>query len=117
MGTKTGLVVFASLLLMLAVPAARAAEGEKKGGKAEKIALDQVPADVKAAAEQSVKGIVLTEAEKKTKKGVVVWELTGKADGKEYEVKVSADAKVIRAKQKDNKNEEKEEKEGNDKED
>jgi hypothetical protein len=82
-------------------PTAMAAEKEKKEGKQdEKIALDQVPAAVKTAAEGAVKGIVISEAEKEVKKGVTVYELTGKADGKEYEVKVGADAKVIKVKEK-----------------
>ena len=54
MSLKTGLVVCAALALAFTV-AAQAAEGEKKGEKDEKTALDQVPAAVKAAAGAAVR--------------------------------------------------------------
>ena len=77
-------------------------ENEKEDGKDEKVALDQLPAAVKAAAEDAVKGIVLTEAEKETKNGVVIYEIDGKAGGKEYELKIAADGKVLKVKEEKN---------------
>ena len=63
----------------------------------EKIGLDKVPAEVKAAAEKAVPGFTATEAEKETKKGVVVYELDGTVNGKKYEVKVDANGAVLKS--------------------
>jgi len=91
----------------LIAPAAMAEEKESKGGKDDgKIALDQVPAAVKAAAEQAVTGIVLTEAKKKTKDGKVIYELAGKVGDKSHKIKVDADGKVLNGKQAEGKAEE-----------
>ena len=80
--------------LVLGLCSSRITLAEEEG---EKIALDKVPAEVKAAAEKAVPGITLTEAEKETKKGVVVYELDGTANGKKYEIKVDASGKVLKS--------------------
>jgi hypothetical protein len=56
-----------------------------------------VPAVAKEAAVKAVNGLVLTEAEKELKGSEVVYELKGTAGGKEYEVKVTAEGKVLKA--------------------
>ena len=53
------------------------------------IPLDQVPDLVKQAALAAVPGIVLEEAEKEIENGVLVYELEGVANGKEYEIEKS----------------------------
>ena len=61
----------------------------------EEIPLDQVPANVKNAAQAVLPGLVLKEAEREIKDGTVVYSLQGTADGGEYEVEVSAAGKVL----------------------
>jgi hypothetical protein len=63
-------------------------------GEAE-VALDQVPEAVMKAARAAVPGIVIEEAEREVENGVLVYELEGTANGKEYEIEVSADGKVL----------------------
>ncbi|HYG74594.1 MAG TPA: PepSY domain-containing protein [Planctomycetota bacterium] len=71
--------------------------GEKK--KDEPVALDQLPEAVKNAAQAAVKNIVLSKAEKKTKKGTVTYQVEGKADGKEWEIKLSPEGQVLKIKE------------------
>lgn len=68
-------------------------DGEEEGD--EDIALDQVPASVKKAAEAAVPGFVLKEAEKETEKGVQIYSLEGTAGGEAVEIEVSTDGKVL----------------------
>lgn len=66
------------------------------------IALSEVPAPVLEAAKNAVEGFVPAEAEVETEKGKVLYELDGKAaDGKEYEIEVSADGKVLEVEEDD----------------
>jgi hypothetical protein len=106
---KLSIRLAACLVLALAMAgSALCAEKEKGKEQDEKVALDQVPAAVKDAAVKAVDGLILTEAEKEVKNGgAVVYELKGTASGKEYEVKVSADGKVLKAKEEKNEKEEK----------
>ena len=85
-----------------AAPAVFADDKKKNDEVEEKIALDQLPAAVKKAAEEAVKGLVITEVEKVTKKDSQFYEVEGKAaDGKEYEVKISPEGKVLKVEQED----------------
>ena len=59
------------------------------------IALDQVPAAVKKAAEAAVPGLVLKKAETETEEGALHYCLEGTADGEAVEVEVSTDGKVL----------------------
>lgn len=59
------------------------------------IALDQVPAAVKKAAEAAVPGFVLESAEKETEEGALHYCLEGTAGGEAVEIEVSPDAKVL----------------------
>ena len=65
------------------------------------VPLDQVPEAVKAAALAAMPGIVFSEAEREMENGVLVYELKGTVDGKEYEIEVSADGKVIEIEEED----------------
>lgn len=76
--------------------AARAADAddEEDDDDGEAIALDQVPASVKQAAQNAVAGLVLASCEKETEDGVVVYSLTGTANGETVEVEVTASGTV-----------------------
>ncbi len=76
------------------VVAMAAVDADSDDGE-EKIPLDQVPADVKNAAQAALPGLVLEEAERETEDGTVVYSLEGRADGEEYEFEVSAAGKVL----------------------
>ncbi|MCK6473935.1 MAG: PepSY domain-containing protein [Planctomycetes bacterium] len=74
------------------------AVAEDEGGEKEvKVDLKDVPENVKKAATDAVKGLVLTEAEKETKASKDVYELEGKVGDKKYEVVVDADGKVLKS--------------------
>ena len=79
------------------------------GDKEERIPLENVPAIVIAAAENAVEGISLTEAEiEQVKKGKVIYELEGVADGVFYEIEVASDGTVIEVEEDDDHDEEEE---------
>jgi len=63
--------------------------------KEKEIPLSQVPEPALAAAQGAVEGITLTEAEMETEDGQTVYVLEGEAAGKEYEIEVTADGKVL----------------------
>ncbi len=82
------------------VVAMAAVDADSDDGE-EEIPLDQVPANVKSAAQAAVPGLVLEEAERETEDGTVVYSLEGTADGQEYEVEVSAAGKVLEIEKED----------------
>ncbi len=69
------------------------AEGED--GNEQPIALDEVPAAIKKAAEAAVPGLVLVRAETETEEGALHYCLEGTAGGEAVEVELSTDAKVL----------------------
>jgi len=87
------LAVFAGQTALTQAPAPAPAPAPTK--KEEKVPLDQLPKAVKEAAEKAVKGIVLTEAEKETKGDKVTYEVEGKANGKEWEIAITPEGKVL----------------------
>lgn len=91
-----------------ALYSAKAVAEDEGGEKEVKVDLKDVPENVKKAATDAVKGMVLTEAEKETKDGKDVYELEGKAGDKEYEVVVDADGKVLKSGEDDDDDGEKE---------
>ncbi len=86
------IVVF---MLVLAAPISREAAAEKD------IALAQVPETVLVAAEKAVPGIKFTEAEVERSPKGDIYELEGAAGDKEYEIKVSAEGKVLKVEEED----------------
>ena len=70
-------------------------EGDEEEGEDEDVALDQVPAAVKKAAEAAVPGFVLKSAEKETENGALHYCLEGTAAGEVVEIEISPDAKVL----------------------
>ncbi len=89
--------ILMSALLVLAVGVCvvgcHCMDNEKN--KSSEIPLSDVPQAVKDAAAKSVAGINLKEAEIEKKKSGTVYELKGEANGKEYEIKVTPEGKVI----------------------
>ena len=59
------------------------------------IPLSDVPAAVMEAASQAVPGIVITEAEIEEEDGQKVYELSGEADGKAYEIEISGTGEIL----------------------
>ena len=83
-----------ALCLGLCAGGAWAEDGKAK--KDEKpVPLDQVPANIKAAAEGAVKGFEMSKVVKETKGDVILWDVEGKADGKKYAINVSNEGKVL----------------------
>ena len=100
MKTAIAGVLAAILVLALGVSGVWAGEGGKE--KEVKVPLAELPAAVKEAAAKAVPGIVLTEAEKIVKGGqVLYYEVEGKANGKEYEIKITPEGKVLKVEQDD----------------
>ncbi|MBP7934941.1 MAG: PepSY-like domain-containing protein [Phycisphaerae bacterium] len=69
------------------------AEGKAKEVK---VTLDQVPAAVREALTKAAGNAKIAEIEKETENGVVTYEATFFVDGKEKEVKVTAEGKVVK---------------------
>lgn len=90
MDTNNALKIMTAAVLLFAATAVPArAERETE------IALDKVPKVVLDAAEKAVPGIKLTEAEFTTTAEGRVYELEGVAGGKEYELHITAEGKVL----------------------
>ena len=91
----TAIMLSVGLVAALSFPLALA------DGDEEDVPLCEVPQVVKDAAANAVKGLVLTEAEKETENGVVIYELEGIADGVEYELEITADGTVLEVEKED----------------
>ncbi len=65
------------------------------------IPLSEVPAPALEAARAAVEGIVLTEAEVEEEDGQLVYEIEGRANGKEYEIEVTAEGEILEIEQED----------------
>ena len=61
----------------------------------EKVPLDAVPKPVVDAALAAVPGLVIEQVERELEKGVLVYDLEGKAGGVRFEVEVTAEGKVL----------------------
>ncbi len=90
-------VAIIGLVLICGMGCASVESASKKCEK--KIPLSQVPKEAVAAAQLAVEGITFTEAEVEKEGCRTVYELEGTAKGAEYEVKVTADGKVLNTKQ------------------
>ena len=65
------------------------------------IPLSEVPAPALEAARAAVEGIVLTEAEVEEEDGQLVYEIEGRANGKEYEIEVTAEGEILEIEEED----------------
>ena len=70
-------------------------DGEEAEDDEEAIALDQVPAAVKKAAEAAVAGFVAESAEKETEEGALHYCIHGHANGEFVEIEVDEQGKVL----------------------
>lgn len=70
-------------------------DGDDGEEEEEDVALADVPANVKKAAEAAVPGIVLKSAERETEDGVSLYSLAGTVAGEAVEIEVSVDGKVL----------------------
>ena len=86
--------------------AGAAGEAQDDEGEEVEIALSEVPQAAKDAALAAVPGLVLDEAARETEDGETVYCLEGEAGGKEYELEVTADGRVLELESEDEEDEE-----------
>jgi hypothetical protein len=67
---------------------------ERRTGESS-IAIADLPANIRDAAEKAVPGIVLEEAEVEREDGVEIYEVEGSANGKEYEIEMDSSGQVL----------------------
>ncbi len=63
--------------------------------KEKEVPLSEVPPEALKAAQGAVDGITITEAEMEKEDGETVYILEGQANGKEYEIEVTPEGKVL----------------------
>lgn len=63
---------------------------------ADDVALDQVPAQVMAAVNGRLPGILIAEAEVALENDIMIYEIEGDVGGKEYEVEVTSDGNILK---------------------
>ena len=68
--------------------------------KEKEVALSDVPAEALKAAQGAVDGVTITEAEMEKEKGETVYVFEGEANGKKYEIEVTAEGKVLEVEEK-----------------
>lgn len=73
----------------------RAEEKGKKEEEEVKVSIDQVPSAVKATLLKEAEGAPITQVDKETEKGKVIYEADAKINGKNYEIKVAEDGSLI----------------------
>jgi hypothetical protein len=59
------------------------------------VPLSEVPAEALKAAQGAVDGVTITEAEMEKEDGQTVYVFEGEANGKEYEIEVTSEGKVL----------------------
>jgi len=89
--------LIAGLLAGLALPVLAGENGEKEDGQT--VAWKDVPAAVQSTITANASGGTVAEVETETEKGAMTYEAEVKGtDGREIEIKVAADGKLIKAK-------------------
>ncbi len=83
------------LLSVALVPVTLATTGCALFEKEQDIPLSEVPPAVMAAAQQAVPGIEIEEAQLETEDGQQVYELSGTAGDKEYEIEISGTGEIL----------------------
>ncbi len=83
------------VLVLISMLGLGCASIESMFDKDQKVALSDVPQAALEAAKTEVPGIVLTEATMEEEDGQRVYEVMGMADGKKYEIEVTAEGKVL----------------------
>ena len=79
---------------------------KKEEGDEVKVKFSEVPAAVQKTLTDAAGGATIQTVDQETEKGVVIYEADAKIDGKNYEIKVAADGKLI-SKKIDNEEDEK----------
>jgi len=108
--SRVGALVVLGVLAALSAPA-QAGECEKKE---KKVTIEQVPAAVKATILKEAGDNKIKEIEEITKGDVKTYEAEWVADGKEVEIKVAADGKLLRKKTKEADDDDEDEEEDDD---
>ena len=65
------------------------------------VPLSEVPAEALKAAQGAVDGVTITEADVEKEDGQTVYVLEGEANGKEYEIEVTPEGKVLEVEEED----------------
>lgn len=68
--------------------------------KEKEVPLSQVPPEALKAAQGAVEGVTITEAEMEKEDGETVYIFEGEANGKEYEIEVTPQGKVLEVEEK-----------------
>ena len=68
--------------------------------KEKEVPLSEVPAEALKAAQGAVEGITITEAEMEKEDGKTGYVFEGQANGKEYEIEVTPEGKVLETEEK-----------------
>jgi uncharacterized membrane protein YkoI len=87
------LMVAAFIICLMVVISCAHMDGRET--KEEDVSLDQVPAAVKATILKEAGGATITELERETEDGRVIYEAEFEVDGKEIEINVAEDGKLI----------------------
>jgi hypothetical protein len=95
------LIALAAVFAVVTWGATGVLAGEHKDKDEKNVTIDQVPAAVKAAILKEAGDNKIKESEAETKNGTTVYEAEWVADGKEVEIKVSADGAVLKKKVED----------------
>jgi uncharacterized protein YpmB len=70
--------------------------GWPTGSQADEVSIDQVPPAVRATIERETRGGRIKEIERERKNGRIVYEVEFVRDGKEREIHVDSDGKVLK---------------------
>jgi hypothetical protein len=95
MSKRTWFGVLSVGLLSTVIGCAEMHHKEKEEGDEVKMKFSEVPAAVQKTLTDAAMGAKIDTVDKETDKGAVVYEADAKIDGKNYEIKVSPDGKLI----------------------
>ena len=91
------IVILMSAAVLIVLPISLLAEEEKEAKEANStvVTLEQLPPAVRKTIEKEAGGNKIEEIEKETKDGKTVYEAEVTIDGKEWEIEVAEDGKLI----------------------
>ena len=94
-----GFVISTAAVAMVAGCKIVGDDGEDRDAPEERVEIGALPVNVTAAVKGAMPNGVITEAEKETRKGKMVYSLDVKDGTKEYDVIVSPDGQILETKQ------------------
>ena len=106
MSKRNGLGMFSVGLLSMVVGCSMMNHEKEEEGNEVKMKFAEVPAAVQKTLTDAAGGATIQTVDQETDKGAVIYEADAKIDGKNYEIKVAADGKLI-SKKIDNEEDEK----------